>query len=60
MVETGGLRPLITGTRPDLSSTSFCRMGAEISRFLMLVLSGFALVVFSASLLAGLVLLVSR
>ena len=43
MVETGLqlLRP-VTGTRLDLCSMSFCRMGAEISRFLMLLLSGFA------------------
>ena len=46
MVETGlGLvllvRP-VTGTRLVRASMSFCRMGAEISRFLMLLRSGFA------------------
>ena len=53
MVETGLLllRP-VTGTRLDLCSMSFCRIGAEISRFLMLLLSGFAFLGSELSLLA--------
>jgi len=31
-----------TGTRPDLCSISFCRIGLEISRFLTLLRSGLA------------------
>ena len=43
LVETGLLLlRAVTGTRLDLGSISFCRIGAEISRFLRLLLSGFA------------------
>ena len=38
LTESGDLH---TGTRLDLCSMSFCRIGLEISRFLMLALSGF-------------------
>ena len=38
LMESGDLQ---TGTRLDLCSMSFCRIGLEISRFLMLALSGF-------------------